>query len=98
MAVRLQGATTSGKPVLLRVGEAATRTQRDEELADVYAFLLWQMEDRDFQPIAPPAPAAPPVTAPAAPAAPESTPAQSPTGLEPDPPTAQPAPATTPRD
>jgi len=50
MAARLQAATASGKPVLLRVdwqaahGLVNTRAQRDEELADIYAFLLWQFE------------------------------------------------------
>ena len=49
MAARLQAATTSGKPVLLRVephgghGSGATKTQQDEELADEFAFLLSQM-------------------------------------------------------
>jgi prolyl oligopeptidase len=48
MAARLQAATTSGKPVLLRVDYAAghafsTQRQRIEELADTYAFLLWQL-------------------------------------------------------
>ncbi len=48
MAARLQAASTSGKPVLLRVdwqagrGLANTRAQREEELADIYAFLMWQ--------------------------------------------------------
>jgi prolyl oligopeptidase len=48
MAARLQAASTSGKPVLLRVdfsaghGIGSTRTQQDEEAADTYAFLLWQ--------------------------------------------------------
>jgi prolyl oligopeptidase len=48
MAARLQNATTSGKPVLLRVefqgghGMGATKQQLDEELADVLAFLLQQ--------------------------------------------------------
>jgi len=49
MAARLQAATTSGKPVILRVetdaghGLGSTRTQRDLESADTYAFILWQM-------------------------------------------------------
>ena len=47
MAARLQAATSSGKPVLLRIGDGPGR---DEELADIYAFLLWQMGDPDFQP------------------------------------------------
>ncbi len=48
MAARLQAATNSGKPVLLRVefqgghGMGATRQQVNEELADVFAFLLQQ--------------------------------------------------------
>jgi prolyl oligopeptidase len=58
MAARLQGASTSGKPVLLRVdfdsghGRGTRRDQRDEELADIYSFLLWQFGDRQFQPTA----------------------------------------------
>ncbi|HET7096070.1 MAG TPA: prolyl oligopeptidase family serine peptidase [Casimicrobiaceae bacterium] len=49
MAARLQAATTSGKPVLLRVdfdaghGYGSTKKQRNEELADTFAFLLWQL-------------------------------------------------------
>ena len=48
MAARLQTATTSGKPILLRVdmdaghGIGSTRAQQDREAADTYAFLLWQ--------------------------------------------------------
>lgn len=48
MAARLQAATTSGKPILLRVdfdaghGFGSTRAQQDREAADTYAFLLWQ--------------------------------------------------------
>ena len=48
MAARLQAATASGKPVILRVetdaghGLGSTRTQRDVETADTYAFILWQ--------------------------------------------------------
>ncbi len=59
MAARLQQATTSGKPVLLRVDFAAghgvgtTRAQLDEELADIYSFLLWQFGDPAFQPSSP---------------------------------------------
>jgi len=46
MAARLQAATKSGKPILLRVdfdaghGMGSTRAQQDEEAADTYAFLL----------------------------------------------------------
>jgi prolyl oligopeptidase len=49
MAARLQAATASGKPVLLRVdydaghGIGSTKTQRQELRADEWAFLLWQM-------------------------------------------------------
>ena len=48
MAVRLQAATTSGKPVLLRIdydaghGIGSTKKQGYEERADTFAFLLWQ--------------------------------------------------------
>jgi prolyl oligopeptidase len=48
MAARLQAATSSQKPVLLRLEEQAghgmgsTRQQEDAELADKLAFLLWQ--------------------------------------------------------
>jgi prolyl oligopeptidase len=50
MTARLQAASTSGKPVLLRVdfdaghGIGSTRTQQDREAADTYAFLLWQLK------------------------------------------------------
>jgi prolyl oligopeptidase len=56
MAARLQAATTSGKPVLLRIdwgsghGRGTTRAALDEELADIYSFLLWQFGDPQFQP------------------------------------------------
>ena len=49
MAARLQAATSSKKPVLLRVdydaghGMGSTASQRDAELADEYAFLLAQL-------------------------------------------------------
>jgi prolyl oligopeptidase len=48
-AARMQAATSSGKPVLLRLdsqaghGVGATATQRDAMSADIYSFLLWQM-------------------------------------------------------
>lgn len=70
MAARLQAATTSGKPILLRVDfdsghePAPSRAQREAQLADIYAFLLWQFGEAGFQP--PP----PPVPVPAAEAAP----------------------------
>lgn len=53
---RLQAATGSGKPVLFRVdyhaghGIGSTRAQRQEELADVWSFLLWQFGEKEFQP------------------------------------------------
>ena len=56
MAARLQAATSSGKPVLMRVewqgghGQGSTRTQRDDELADIYAFLFWQFGHDGFVP------------------------------------------------
>jgi prolyl oligopeptidase len=49
MTARLQAATSSGKPILLRVdydaghGIGSTRSQGDREAADTYAFLLWQL-------------------------------------------------------
>ncbi len=52
MAARLQAATASGKPVLLRVdydaghGLGSTASQRDEELADEEAFLLAQFGEK----------------------------------------------------
>lgn len=48
-AARLQAASNSGKPVLLRLdaqaghGMGSTKTQRQSESADAYSFLLWQM-------------------------------------------------------
>ena len=78
MAARLQKASTSGKPVLLRIdyesghGPGTARAQREEELADIYAFLLWQMGEREFQPKVEAAPVA------AEPAAPAPAPAPPP--------------------
>ncbi len=56
MAARLQAATASGNPVLLRVqadaghGIGSTRTQRDQETADIMAFVLWRTGDPRYQP------------------------------------------------
>ena len=57
MTARLQAASSSGKPVLLRVDYAgghgamgATREQADEQLADEWSFLLWQFGVPEFQP------------------------------------------------
>jgi prolyl oligopeptidase len=55
MAARLQAATASGRPVLLRVDAESghlggNRAQGEQLRADQYAFLLWQMGVRGFQP------------------------------------------------
>lgn len=56
MAARLQAATSSSKPVLLRIdnesghGIGSTKTQVFEEKADAYSFLLWQFGVDGFQP------------------------------------------------
>jgi prolyl oligopeptidase len=57
MTARLQAATSSGKPVLLRVNYGgghgvigATLQQVQEGRADSWSFLLWQLGDPDFQP------------------------------------------------
>jgi prolyl oligopeptidase len=48
-AARLQAASSSGKPILMRLdlqaghGMGSTATQRTSMGADIYAFLLWQM-------------------------------------------------------
>lgn len=58
MAARLQVASTSGRPVLLRVdydaghGIGSTREQRNHELADRLAFFFWQVGLPEFQPAA----------------------------------------------
>jgi prolyl oligopeptidase len=47
-AARMQSASASGKPVLLRMdyeaghGTGSTKTQRLRERADIFAFMLWQ--------------------------------------------------------
>ena len=52
---RLQSATTSGRPILMRVDYdaghgflGASRDQADQLLADQYSFLLWQAGDPEF--------------------------------------------------
>jgi prolyl oligopeptidase len=56
MTARLQRATASGKPVLLRVdfdaghGIGSTRAQQDREAVDTYAFLLWRTGVAGYQP------------------------------------------------
>jgi len=55
MAARLQTATSSGKPILLRVdfdaghGFGSGKAQRNEEIADELSFALWQFGDPEFQ-------------------------------------------------
>jgi prolyl oligopeptidase len=52
MTARLQAATTSGRPVLLRVdydaghGIGSTKEQHQRLVADEWAFLLWQMGEK----------------------------------------------------
>lgn len=57
MTARLQAASTSRKPVLLRVDYAgghgamgATREQENGQMTDEWTFLLWQFGVADFQP------------------------------------------------
>lgn len=56
MTARLQAATASHNPVLLRVeadaghGIGSTRAQRDQETADIGAFILWRTGDPRYQP------------------------------------------------
>ena len=53
---RLQAASSSGKPVLLRLdwdaghGVGNTKRQQIEERADIYAFMLWQAGVAGYQP------------------------------------------------
>ena len=57
MTARMQAASSSGKPALLRVeyegghgGIGGTEKQAQERLADEYSFLLWQFGVPEFQP------------------------------------------------
>lgn len=56
MAARLQAATSSGKPILLRVeyagghGMGSTKAQNEDQIADEWSFLLWQFGVEGFQP------------------------------------------------
>jgi prolyl oligopeptidase len=55
LAARLQAATTSGRPVLLRAEYEgghldAVNSQVNDDLADGYAFLVWQLSDDASQP------------------------------------------------
>jgi prolyl oligopeptidase len=53
---RMSAATSSGRPILLRIESAAghgvssSAEQRNSELADRLAFILWNTGDKDFQP------------------------------------------------
>ncbi len=55
MTARLQAATSSGRPILLRVdydaghGFGSTRAQHDQEYADEMSFLLWEDGDPEFR-------------------------------------------------
>jgi prolyl oligopeptidase len=59
MAARLEAATSSGKPILLRVdydaghGFGSTKTQGEQLLADEMSFALWQFGVSGFQPAKP---------------------------------------------
>ena len=52
----LMSATTSGRPVLLRLeydsghGQGSTREQLEARTADIWTFMLWQLGDPRFQP------------------------------------------------
>ncbi|HEX9489324.1 MAG TPA: prolyl oligopeptidase family serine peptidase [Stellaceae bacterium] len=55
MAARLMASSTSGKPILLDLdfdaghGMGSTKLQRQRQVADYYAFLLWQTGHPEFQ-------------------------------------------------
>ena len=55
---RFQQATTSGRPVLLRLefdsghGQGSTRAQAQARTADIWTFMLWQFGVPDYQPVA----------------------------------------------
>jgi prolyl oligopeptidase len=56
LTARLQAASVSGKPVLLRIdydaghGYGSTKKQNYEQRADEFTFLLWQAGIEEFQP------------------------------------------------
>ncbi len=55
MAARLQAASSSGKPILLRIDFAgghfgSTADEREQDVADMCSFLLWQLRVPEFQP------------------------------------------------
>ncbi|MBP8309765.1 MAG: prolyl oligopeptidase family serine peptidase, partial [Burkholderiaceae bacterium] len=55
-AARLMAASTSGRPVLLRLdfdaghGIGSTKQQDEQERADMIVFLLWQMGEPGYAP------------------------------------------------
>jgi prolyl oligopeptidase len=55
LGARMLVASTSGKPVLLRVdydaghGIGSTKKQQLEQRADIYSFLLWQMGQESYE-------------------------------------------------
>jgi prolyl oligopeptidase len=55
MAARLMAASTSGKPILLDLeyegghGQGITKEQRQRQIANYYAYMLWQAGHPDFQ-------------------------------------------------
>jgi prolyl oligopeptidase len=55
-ASRLATATTSGRPVLLRLeydsghGQGSTREQLQSRTTDIWSFMLWQFGVPEFQP------------------------------------------------
>lgn len=57
MAARLEAASSSGKPILLRIdyqaghGFGSTKLQYDRTIADQMAFALWQFGQAKFQPV-----------------------------------------------
>jgi prolyl oligopeptidase len=59
MAARLQAATTSGKPILLRVdyggghGGGGGEERAQEQITDLIIFDLWQLGVPEFQPSKP---------------------------------------------
>jgi prolyl oligopeptidase len=56
MAARIQAATVSGRPALLRIdydaghGMGSTEEQFESQMADYWSFTLWQVGDPQFQP------------------------------------------------
>jgi prolyl oligopeptidase len=56
MTARMQAASSSGRPILLRIdydaghGMGSSMSQRANQLADEWSFALWQMGEPGFQP------------------------------------------------